>query len=69
MEVKASDWLTEGILFSYWLFNANPETFEISTIFGSFYPWHTGKAYGHFCTDEDNKMREEVKAFRYELLS
>lgn len=31
--------------------------------FHSFYPWHTGKAYDYFCTEEDLKMREEVKAF------
>ena len=43
------------------LFRSRPYFF----IYSSFYPWHTAKAYDHFCTEEDAKMREEVKAFRY----
>ena len=32
--------------------------------FNSFYPWHTGKAYGHLCSEEDTKMLPWVLEFK-----
>ena len=30
----------------------------------SFYPWHTGGAYDHLCTDKDRKMLDWIHEFK-----
>lgn len=32
--------------------------------FHSFYPWHTGGAYYHLCTEEDLEMMEWIREFK-----